>query len=59
MDYSQTLAQVFSCEFVDIYKNTFFTERLWVTAFVYASVRVKASQKYWISLSKSDKKFRE
>ena len=27
-----TLAQVFSCEFCNIPKNTFFTEHLWVTA---------------------------
>ena len=29
---SQTLAQVFSCEFCEISKNTFFTEHLWTTA---------------------------
>ena len=28
----ETLAQVFSCEFCDISKNTFFTEHLWVIA---------------------------
>ena len=27
-----TLAQVFSCEFCEISKNTFFTERVWMTA---------------------------
>ena len=27
-----TLAQVFSCEFCDISKNTFFTEHIWATA---------------------------
>ena len=27
----EALAQVFSCEFWEIYKNTFFTERLWTT----------------------------
>ena len=27
-----TLAQVFSCEFGEIFKNTFFTEYLWTTA---------------------------
>ena len=27
-----TLAQVFSCEFCEIFKNTFFTEHLWTTA---------------------------
>ena len=32
-----TLAQVFSCEFCEISKNTFFTEHIWVTAseFIY------------------------
>ena len=25
----ETLAQVFSCEFCEIFKNTFFTEHLW------------------------------
>ena len=28
----ETLAQVFSCEFWEISKNTFFTEHLWATA---------------------------
>ena len=28
----ETLAQVFSCEFCEISKNAFFTERLWTTA---------------------------
>ena len=28
------LAQVFSCEFCEISKITFFTEHLWTTAFV-------------------------
>ena len=27
----ETLAQVFSCEFCEISKNTFFTEHLWAT----------------------------
>ena len=30
----ETLAQVFSCEFCEISKNTFFTEHLWATAFI-------------------------
>ena len=30
----ETLAQVFSCEFCEISKKTFFTEHLWTTAFV-------------------------
>ena len=28
----ETLAQVFSCEFYEIFKNTPFTEHLWTTA---------------------------
>ena len=28
----KTLAQVFSCEFCEIFKNNFFTEHLWTTA---------------------------
>ena len=28
----RTLAQVFSCELCEIFKNTFFTEHLWTTA---------------------------
>ena len=31
----QTLAQVFSCEFCEISKNTFFREHLWTTATLY------------------------
>ena len=30
----ETLVQVFSCEFCEISKNTFFTEHLWTTAYV-------------------------
>ena len=30
---TETLAQVFSCEFCEIFKNTLFTERLWATTF--------------------------
>ena len=32
----EALAQVFSCEFYEISKNTFFTEHLWTTASVFA-----------------------
>ena len=28
----ETLTQVFSCEFCEIFKNTFFTEHLWTIA---------------------------
>ena len=31
----EALAQVFSCEFCKIFKNTFFTEHFWVTIFVF------------------------
>ena len=31
----ETLAQVFSCEFFEIFKNTYFTEHLRTTAFVH------------------------
>ena len=34
----ETLAQVFSCEFCEISKNTFFTEHLWATASVSLSL---------------------
>ena len=33
----ETLAQVFSCEFCEISKSTFFTDHLWTTASVNAS----------------------
>ena len=29
----EPLAQVFSCEFCEISKNTFFTEHVWATAY--------------------------
>ena len=29
---NETLAQVFSCEFYEIFKYTFFTEYLWTTS---------------------------
>ena len=32
----ETLAQVFSCEFYEISKNTFFTKQLWATASVHS-----------------------
>ena len=31
----ETLAQVFSCEFCEISKNTFFREHLWVIASIF------------------------
>ena len=32
LGFKETLAQVFSCEFCEISKNTFFTKQLWATA---------------------------
>ena len=32
----ETLVQVFSCEFYEISKNTFFAEHLWTSASVYS-----------------------
>ena len=31
---NETLAQVFSCEFSEIFKNTYFEEQLWTAASV-------------------------
>ena len=39
----ETLAQVFFCEFCEIFKNTFFTEYLWATA----SVVLRESLNTW------------
>ena len=36
----ETLAQVFSCEFYEISKNTFLAEHLWTTVFV---IRIKTN----------------
>ena len=36
----ETLAQVFSCEFCKIFKNTFFTEYLWETASIEEYVQI-------------------
>ena len=33
----ETLTQVFSCQFCEISKNTFFTEHLWTTDSIYSS----------------------
>ena len=37
----QTLAQVFSCEFCEISKSTFFTEHLWATASILPQVQAR------------------
>ena len=44
----ETLAQVFCCEFCEIFKNLFFTEHLWATASVYCwSKNLKI---YWLKV---------
>ena len=35
---NETLAHVFSCEFCEISKNTFYTEHLWTTASIWKAV---------------------
>ena len=35
----ETLAQVFSCEFCEIFKNNFFTEHLRTTAYVFCVLK--------------------
>ena len=37
----ETLAQVFSCEFCEIYKNTFFTEQLWTTGSIFTLTHIE------------------
>ena len=41
----ETLAQVFSCEFCEISKSTFFTEHIWATASEYYQLTVSFHQK--------------
>ena len=43
----EILAQMFSCEFCEIFKNTIFTEHLWVTASanVYKYLKIKP---FWL-----------
>ena len=40
----KTLAQVFSCQFCEISKNTFFTEHLWTIAFNYGMLYRKKKE---------------
>ena len=40
----ETLAQVFSCEFCGISKNTFFTENLWTTASKFSVIWFKENK---------------
>ena len=42
----ETLAQVLSCEFSEISKNTFFTEHLWVSASVQPSSKRSETMVY-------------
>ena len=42
---TETLAQVFFCEFCKIYKNIFFTEHLWATATRLLQVKQKKKKK--------------
>ena len=47
----ETLAQVFSCEFCEASKNTFFTEHLWTTASVHKIIlRLAADMKQIFTL---------
>ena len=40
---TETLAQMSSCKFCEIFKNTFFTEHLWTTTFDVSSVKLYSS----------------
>ena len=44
----ETLVEVFSCEFCEILKNTFFTKNLWKTA---SSVVVRRALLFWLKSS--------
>ena len=48
----ETLAQVFSCDFCEISKSTFFTEQLWETA----SAVAKNAQEILVSLKQKKRK---
>ena len=43
----ETLAQVFSCEFRKISKNTFFTEHLWMTACAFSFSKAATGSALW------------
>ena len=61
----ETQAQVFSCEFREISKNTFFTEHLWATASISASKLIylldyiKISQKFIHTAQKINFSFKD
>ena len=38
----ETLVQVFSCEFCEIFKDTFFTEYFWTTASIHLEIHLKS-----------------
>ena len=56
----ETLAQVFSCEFCEISKNTFFTEHVWTTAFLWTLVHMsllcisREERATWIDFMRSN-----
>ena len=45
----ETLAQVFSCEFCKIAKNTFFTEHIWATASLYIRIFKVIFGNFWMN----------
>ena len=47
-----TLALLFSCEFCEISKNTFFTEHLWTSASISESIKVFLCLSIYFKLSK-------
>ena len=47
----EILAQVFSCEFSKLSKNTFFTERLWTTASAFSFPEVATGGVLWKKVS--------
>ena len=49
----ETLAQVFSCEFCEIFKNTVFTEHLWATASVFRVFLRKVSEQLFHGIPRS------
>ena len=44
---NKTVAQMFSCEFCKIFKNTFFTEHLWTTASKTHPASYDPQSAYW------------
>ena len=54
-----TLAQVFSSEFCEISKNTFFIKHLWTTAYIYFDITKSLFriQQYYITLFYQEVKY--